>query len=248
MRERPPKRNIRLPEGYEQKASRRHASEPGERRAAEPGKRPAASRAQKPARLRQHTRAKRGRAAPQSRRRLLRRALCGLLAVFLLVCVGLGGYLAASTHNDFLWLELEQLPHRDATILYGQDRESGEWVEYARLEATQQKIWTPLSEIPLAMQHAFVAIEDKHFYTHHGVSFTRTVYAVLNEAKKMLTGSYFGNGIKQGASTIDQQLIKNLTRDDEASGLTGICARCAKSGARCVWMRNTIRIRSWRRI
>ncbi len=221
MRERPPKRNIRLPEGYEQKASRRHASEPGERRAAEPGKRPAASRAQKPARLRQHTRAKRGRAAPQSRRRLLRRALCGLLAVFLLVCVGLGGYLAASTHNDFLWLELEQLPHRDATILYGQDRESGEWVEYARLEATQQKIWTPLSEIPLAMQHAFVAIEDKHFYTHHGVSFTRTVYAVLNEAKKMLTGSYFGNGIKQGASTIDQQLIKNLTRDDEASGLDG---------------------------
>jgi len=39
--------------------------------------------------------------------------------------------------------------------------------------------------------------------------------------KKALTGTYFGNGIKQGASTIDQQLIKNLTRDDEAGGLEG---------------------------
>ncbi|MEI3014483.1 MAG: hypothetical protein V8T36_06930 [Ruthenibacterium lactatiformans] len=61
---------------------------------------------------------------------------------------GVGGYLYASTRNDFLWLDLEQLPHREATILYAQDRETGEWVEYARLEATQQKIWVPLSEIP----------------------------------------------------------------------------------------------------
>ncbi len=66
-----------------------------------------------------------------------------------------------------------------------------------------------------------LAIEDKHFYEHHGVSLTRTAYAVLNEMKKALTGTYFGNGIKQGASTIDQQLIKNLTRDDEAGGLEG---------------------------
>ena len=210
MRAKPPKRNIRLPEDYEHKADRRHSAAP---KALQPAGRREGAR---------HTRGGRGQAAKRRKRRtLLRRVLYGLLAACLLVCVGLGGYLAISTRNDFLWLELEQLPHREATILYGQDRETGEWVEYARLEATQQKIWTPLSEIPLDMQHAFVAIEDKHFYTHHGVSFTRTAYAVLNEAKKMLIGSYFGNGIKQGASTIDQQLIKNLTRDDETGGLDG---------------------------
>ena len=81
--------------------------------------------------------------------------------------LSVGGYLYASTRNDFLWLDLEQLPHREATILYAQDRETGEWVEYARLEATQQKIWVPLSEIPEDMQRAFVAIEDKPVsYTH----------------------------------------------------------------------------------
>ena len=115
---------------------------------------------------------------------MLRRVLLGVLCLFLAACLSVGGYLYASTRNDFLWLDLEQLPHREATILYAQDRDTGEWVEYARLEATQQKIWVPLSEIPEDMQHAFVAIEDKHFYEHHGVSLTRTAYAVLNEIKR----------------------------------------------------------------
>ena len=221
MRGKPPKRNIRLPEDYEQKAFWGRSAAPRTRRSTTPRvQRNAASGAVRSAEPKT-PRTKRGKPTPQGRRLWLRRVLYGLLAACLLACVGLGSYLAASTRNDFLWLELEQLPHREATILYGQNRETGEWEEYARLEATQQKIWTPLSEIPLDMQHAFVAIEDKHFYTHHGVSFTRTAYAVLNEAKKMLTGSYFGNGIKQGASTIDQQLIKNLTRDDETGGLDG---------------------------
>lgn len=47
-----------------------------------------------------------------------------------------------------------------------------------------------------------VAIEDKTFYDHHGISVHRTIFAVLNEAIHMVTGSYIG-GIKQGASTID---------------------------------------------
>ncbi len=167
--------------------------------------------------------------APASRTRrraskgrgVLRRVFWFLLGLLLALLLAMFGYLLFSTRNDYLWLELEQLPYRDATILYAQDRETGEWVEYARLASTQQKIWIPLAEIPERMRQAFVAIEDKHFYTHCGVSFTRTAYAALNEAKKALTGSYFGGGIKQGASTIDQQLIKNLTRDDDASGGAG---------------------------
>lgn len=148
------------------------------------------------------------------------------VAALMLCCVILGGavlgaYLSYSTRNDFLWLDLEQLPYRDATILYAKDADTGEWQEYARLSATQQKIWVPLSEIPKDMQHAFVAVEDRNFYKHFGISIKRTAYAMLNELKRMLTGSYFDNGIKQGASTIDQQLIKNLTRDDDAGGIEG---------------------------
>lgn len=165
-------------------------------------------------------------AAPKKRRSrhpIIWRMVFTLFALLILGCAALGGYLWHETKNDFLWLDLEQLPHKSATILYAQDRDTGEWEEYARLEATQQKIWVDLEDIPLEMQHAFVAIEDRDFYRHAGVSIKRTAYAVLNEVKKKLTGTYFGgeNGIKQGASTIDQQLIKNLTRDEEGSGMSG---------------------------
>ena len=94
MRAKPPKRNIRLPEDYEHKTDRRHSAAP---KALQPAGRREGAR---------HTRGGRGQAAKRRKRRtLLRRALYGLLAACLLVCVGLGGYLAISTRNDFLWLE-----------------------------------------------------------------------------------------------------------------------------------------------
>lgn len=156
-------------------------------------------------------------------RRWLRRAVAACCALAAAGAAALGVYLSRATANDFLWLDLEQLPHRDATVLYAQNAATGEWEEYARLESTQQKIWVDLEDIPLDMQHAFVAVEDKDFYKHSGVSWHRTIFAVLNELKRAVTGTYFGgdDGMKQGASTIDQQLIKNLTLDDDGSGLDG---------------------------
>ncbi len=162
---------------------------------------------------------------PQKRRRhsVLKRLIAVCLLLMLIGGGALGVYLYRATAYDYLWLDLDALPEKSATVLYAQDRETGQWEEYTRLESTQQKIWVPLEEIPLDMRHAFIAIEDKDFYRHHGVSWHRTVFAILNELKKMITGTYFGgeNGMKQGASTIDQQLIKNLTRDDEGGGLDG---------------------------
>lgn len=164
---------------------------------------------------------------PPPKKHFWKKLLLRLAAVLVVLGLVAGGllisYLKRATVNDFLWLSLEQLPYRDATILYAQHRETGEWEEYDTLRATQQRIWVPLSEIPLDLQHAFVAVEDRDFYKHSGVSWKRTIFAGLNEVKKILTGTYFGGeeGIKQGASTIDQQLIKNLLGDDEAGGFDG---------------------------
>ena len=56
-------------------------------------------------------------------------------------------------------------------------------------------------------KNAFIAIEDKDFYNHNGVNYKRI-------AKAMLTN--FKNGkIKEGASTISQQLIKNTHLSNE---------------------------------
>ncbi len=59
----------------------------------------------------------------------------------------------------------------------------------------------PLSEMPEHLKQAFVAAEDKNFYTHRGI-----------EAQGVLRGffKYLKDGSIEGGSTITQQLVKNL--------------------------------------
>ncbi len=88
--------------------------------------------------------------------------------------------------------------------------EEGEAVELEneRLHGTENRIWIPLSSIPTDVQNAFIAIEDHRFYEHNGVDVRRTAGALL---------SFFSSDKSYGGSTITQQLIKNLTGDDQAT-------------------------------
>lgn len=67
----------------------------------------------------------------------------------------------------------------------------------------------PYAEIPQDMINAFIAIEDKRFYKHNGVDFLRSSKAVINYL--------IGGNSRFGGSTITQQLVKNLTGNDEIS-------------------------------
>ena len=67
----------------------------------------------------------------------------------------------------------------------------------------------PYAEIPQDMINAFIAIEDKRFYKHKGVDFIRSSKAVINYL--------IGGNSRFGGSTITQQLVKNLTGNDEIS-------------------------------
>ena len=58
------------------------------------------------------------------------------------------------------------------------------------------------------MKEAMISIEDKRFYEHHGVDWKRTLGAVYG----MATGNDTAGG-----STITQQLIKNLTGENQVS-------------------------------
>ena len=72
-----------------------------------------------------------------------------------------------------------------------------------------------LEQIPSNLQYAFICTEDKDFYSEPGVNFKRTIGAMINEYLLPIYSS------KQGASTLEQQLIKNLTDDNSASGIDG---------------------------
>jgi monofunctional biosynthetic peptidoglycan transglycosylase len=62
-------------------------------------------------------------------------------------------------------------------------------------------IFVPLQNISPALQHAAVAAEDARFFQHHGFDWTEVEKAVQEDRE---------GGRSRGASTITQQLVKNL--------------------------------------
>src|SRR2546430_14496474 len=59
-----------------------------------------------------------------------------------------------------------------------------------------------LNQIPLAVRQAFIATEDKRFYSHHGIDYWRIFGA--------LKANIVALGRSQGASTISMQLARNI--------------------------------------
>lgn len=88
----------------------------------------------------------------------------------------------------------------------------GHWVEYQRLHGDENRIWVDMEKMPKQLLNAFIAIEDERFYEHSGVDWKRTVGAVGNFVFKF-------NDTEFGGSTITQQLIKNVTMDNDRSAL-----------------------------
>lgn len=86
--------------------------------------------------------------------------------------------------------------------------EKGKYQKYQSLYSTENREWISYDNIPEHMRDAMIAIEDRRFEEHQGVDWKRTTGAVLNLASG--DSSY-------GGSTITQQLIKNITDDNEVS-------------------------------
>lgn len=157
---------------------------------------------------------------PLPKKTVAKRVALVVCAVLLAGIIGGGAFFLHATRNDDLWLDLHTIPYKNQTQLLYTDQVTGEVGVYARIPCTQNKEYLDPALMPQQLKDAFVAIEDQKFYTHHGVDPKRTLFAIVNEGWHAVTGKYLG-GRKQGASTIDQQLIKNLTRDDEDSNMAG---------------------------
>lgn len=126
--------------------------------------------------------------------------------------------------DDEIEENLYDLELNYTTTVYVKDSKTNTYVEYQRIHGTENRIWVNYDKvmaeskdptytgIPKALADAFVAIEDERFYTHGGVDWKRTFGAFLN----MFVDLYSSN---QGGSTITQQLVKNLTQDNQQSAM-----------------------------
>lgn len=146
----------------------------------------------------------------------LRRAIKGIFIVLCIVCVlsaaVVGGAMLGFIDNS-TDLIAQEYNLDFSSIVYYIDAETGEPVEMERLYSKQNRIWVDLDQTPDMLRKAFVAIEDERFETHRGVDWKRTFGAFF----QWITGNS-----SYGGSTITQQLIKNVTGDDERSPIRKI--------------------------
>ena len=142
-----------------------------------------------------------------------------LLSLFLvmiitgtIVCSALTIYVL-NFMDDSTNITLQELESGSDTYFYGietNDEGKEELVVLNRVKTDVQRIPVSIDRIPQNVRDAFVYTEDERFYTHDGVDYKRTFSAFLN----MFMHFYDS---EQGGSTITQQLIKNLTGDEEHS-------------------------------
>ena len=94
--------------------------------------------------------------------------------------------------------------HKEKSYIY--DSQNNQIAELKN----ENRVLAKYSEIPQCLVDAVVSIEDERFFTHKGVDIKRTAAAVV---------TYVLNGGKSdfGGSTITQQLIKNVSEDNESS-------------------------------
>ena len=97
-----------------------------------------------------------------------------------------------------------------SSVVYANDPTTGKPVEVQKLYNVQNRIWVDLPNIPKNLQNAFIAAEDQRFFEHEGVDWKRTMGSFVN----LFVPIYQSN---TGGSTITQQLIKNVTSENQVT-------------------------------
>lgn len=81
----------------------------------------------------------------------------------------------------------------------------------AELKREENRVWIDYDDIPQKLIAAYVAVEDKRFFEHNGIDLRRIGSAIISYGRHFLNP----NVKVEGGSTITQQLIKNLTKNQE---------------------------------
>ena len=134
---------------------------------------------------------------------------------FLFVCAVLLAIAGCGFVGITLWYfgrdlpDYQQLAHYQPPIMTRVQAGDGRLLaEYA----TERRIFVPIQAIPKPVINAFLSAEDKNFYNHHGVDPVSILRAAITDVSR-----FRANRRPVGASTITQQVAKNMLLSNEVS-------------------------------
>ena len=117
-----------------------------------------------------------------------------VMTVFTLVLIGvcttlmlLGIFMKYVNTSLLPTLEVraEDYTMSQSSVVYYQDKESGQWVEFQKVHGQENRVLIDIDDMSPYLWQAAVSIEDERFFSHHGVDWKRTLGATL----LTLTGS-----------------------------------------------------------
>ena len=134
---------------------------------------------------------------------------------FLFVCAVLLAIAGCGFVGITLWYfgrdlpDYQQLAHYQPPIMTRVHAGDGRLLaEYA----TERRIFVPIQAIPKPVINAFLSAEDKNFYNHHGVDPVSILRAAITDVSR-----FRANRRPVGASTVTQQVAKNMLLSNEVS-------------------------------
>lgn len=136
--------------------------------------------------------------------------LCMILILIITLCIvvtALAVYVMQFAESSFD-VDLRDVELSYSSFLYAKDS-TGEDVLVKQVSSEKEdRVWTDIEDIPQHVLDAFISVEDERFFEHDGVDWTRTL--------RVTARAVFDNGT-DGASTITQQLVRDITQDKETT-------------------------------
>ncbi len=118
------------------------------------------------------------------------------------LCVYVMQFAESSFDVDLTDVELSY-----SSFIYAKDADNQD-VLLKQISSDESRVWVEIEDIPQHVLDAFVAVEDERFFEHDGVDWTRTLRVTFR--------AVFSGGT-DGGSTITQQLVRDITKDNETT-------------------------------
>ena len=133
----------------------------------------------------------------------------------LIICFTLLALMISLLFFSLLWKYTPELPSYSKILQYKPELSSRLYSSDGVLLKSyhrEERIFIPIERIPKQLINAFLSSEDKNFYSHFGIDFIAIIRAAISNIF-----ATFNNQRLIGASTITQQVVKNLLLSNEVS-------------------------------